>query len=208
MSSLLLDEEVPPVNPLSINIIEELGRCFLSQLAPDSLSKPQPLNVLELVDSKLPQFGIHVCPASREEIGDRHGATDPQGSSEINILVDEKIWNALEAEAPRSHYAKTTVCHEVGHAVLHVPILRRKLLIRGGDVLARVQRRNLRAYEDPEWQAWMFAGAILMPSDTLHMLQEQHNKLEPGLVSKIYEVSEKMADSHLRKLKWPYGTQK
>lgn len=75
--SSFLDEEVPPVNPLGVAAIEELGRCFLDQLAPEMLATPQSLNVLELVDTRLPKFGIHVCPASREEIGNRDGATDP-----------------------------------------------------------------------------------------------------------------------------------
>lgn len=194
-----LDEEVPPVNPLSTATVEEIGRCFLDQLVPVTLSKPQPLDVLGLVDKCLPRFGIHVCPASREEIGDRHGATDPWGSEEINILIDEKIWDDLELDVPNSHFAKTTVCHEIGHAVLHVPVLRRKLLI--DKVLARIQRKRLRAYEDPEWQAWMFAGSILIPSVTLRMLQEQHNQLTADLVGNVYGVSSSMAQSHLQRLK-------
>ena len=199
--SSFLDEEVPPVRPLSITAIEELGRCFLDQLSPATLKKPQALDVLHLADRTLPQFGIHVCPASREEIGNRAGATDPQGDGEICILVSEDVWDALEEPAPASHFARTTACHEIGHAVLHVPALRRRLLLK--DALSRIQRRNLRAYEDPEWQAWMFAGAILMPSVTLRMLQGQHKSLTPDLVGQTYEISDKMAQSHLRRLKWP-----
>lgn len=199
--SSFLDEEVPPVNPLGVAAIEELGRCFLDQLAPEMLATPQPLNVLELVDTQLPKFGIHVCPASREEIGNRDGATDPSGDGEITILVTEEVWEALEMAAPKSYYARTTVCHEIGHAILHVPVLRRRLLL--NDVLARTQRANLKAYEDPEWQAWVFAGTILMPSVTLRMLQAECKRLTQEVVSNTFEVSAKMAESHLRRLKWP-----
>lgn len=195
----LLDEEVPPVNPLSGAAIEELGRCFLDQMAPETLNEPVPLNVLTLVDDRLPEFGINVYPASREELGNRDGATDPAGS-EITILVSEDVWGALEQPTPTSHYARTTICHEIGHAVLHVPVLRRRLQLQG--VLARTQRAALRPFEDPEWQAWMFAGAILMPSVTLRMLQHEHAKLSADLVGSIYEVSSPMAHSHLRRLKW------
>jgi len=199
--SSFLDEEVPPVNPLGIAAIEELGRCFLDQLAPEMLATPQPLNVLELVDTRLPKFGIHVCPASREEIGNRDGATDPRGDEEITILVTEEVWEALESVAPKSYYARTTVCHEIGHAILHVPILRRRLLLSGA--LARTQRANLKAYEDPEWQAWAFAGTVLMPSVTLKMVQAECKQLTPEVVSSTFEVSAKMAQNHLRRLKWP-----
>ncbi|NKB82822.1 MAG: ImmA/IrrE family metallo-endopeptidase [Nitrospirales bacterium] len=198
--SSFLDEEVPPVNPLSTAVIEELGRCVLQQLAPDMLMKPQPLNVLDLVDSRLPEFGIHVCPATREELGNRDGATDPNGNVEITILVSEDVWDGLESEAPKSHYAKTTVCHELGHALIHVPILRRRLLL--NNVLARTQRSNLRPYEDPEWQAWTFAGSILLPRTTLDMLEKRYGRISVDLVSTTYEISPDMASNHLRRLKW------
>jgi hypothetical protein len=197
--SNFLDEEVPPVNPLGVAAIAELGRCFLEQLAPEVLATPQRLDVLDLVDTRLPKFGIHVCPASREEIGDRAGATDPHGLDEVTILVSEKVWEELERPAPRSYYARSTVCHEIGHAVIHVPVLRRRLLLT--NVLARTQRARLRAYEDPEWQAWAFSGAILMPTATLLMLQAQYGSLSPELVSETFEVSAKMASNHLKRLK-------
>lgn len=198
--SSLLDEEVPPVNPLGMAVIEELGRCFLEQFSPETLVCPRALDVLRLVDELMPEFGIHVYPASRAEIGDRAGATDPKGNGEIAILVAETVWDQLELPPPRNYYARTTVCHEIGHAILHVPILRRRLLI--SDVLARTQRSRLRAYEDPEWQAWAFAGTILMPSVTLQMLGAQGARLTPSAVSAKYEVSAQMAASHLRRLKW------
>ena len=85
----------------------------------------------------------------------------------------------------------------------HVPVLRRRLMIT--DVLARTQRGRLRAYEDPEWQAWAFAGAILMPTSTLRMLQGQRASLAHNEVSRTYEVSVQMVTSHLKKLEWPGG---
>jgi IrrE N-terminal-like domain len=198
-----LDEEVPPVNPLGMAAVVELGRCFLEQLAPEVLAAPHRLDVLDLVDTRLPKFGIHVCPASREELGDRDGATDPHGSGEVTILVSEEVWDQLGQPAPQSHYARSTVCHEIGHAVIHVPVLRRRLLIT--DVLARTQRAKLPAYQDPEWQAWAFSGAILMPSSTLRMLQSGQGGLSLELVSRTYEVSTGMASSHLKRLKLPCG---
>src|SRR5690348_8563992 len=101
--SSFLEEEVPPVNPLGVAAIGELGRCFLEQLAPEVLTSPQRLDVLDLVDTRLPKFGIHVCPATREEIGDRDGATDPNGSDEVTILVSEEVWDHLELSPPKSH---------------------------------------------------------------------------------------------------------
>ncbi len=197
--SSFLTAEVPAVSPLGVAAIVELGRCFLAPLAPEALSVPKPLDVLTLVDTRLPKFGIHICPASRQEIGDRDGATDLDGTGEITILISEEVWEELELDAPRSHYARSTVCHELGHAIIHVPALRRRLQLT--NVLARTQRAKLRAYEDPEWQAWMFCGAILIPSVTLQALQSENAKLTPELVSQTYEVSSSMARQHLKRLK-------
>lgn len=124
-----------------------------------------------------------------------------RGDGEITILVTEEVWEALESPAPKSYYARTTVCHEIGHAIMHVPVLRRRLL--HNDALARTQRARLKAYEDPEWQAWAFAGTALMPRATLQMLQAERTLLTPEEVSDTFEVSAKMAQSHLRRLKWP-----
>ena len=199
MSSFLV-EEVPPVRPLSIAAIEELGRCFLEQLMPNVLARPQSLDVAQLSDEVLPQYGIHTIPASAEELGDRAGATDPRGNSDVNILVSEEVWDGLVEPAPRCHFARSTVCHEIGHAVLHVPTLRRRMLVES--TLNRVQRQKLKAYRDPEWQAWMFAGSILMPSSTLKMLVNDAGTLSLTQVSEVFDVSEAMARNHLKRLKW------
>lgn len=198
--SSFLEEEVPPVRPLSIAAIEEVGRCFLAQVAPDTLRRPKTLDVAHLSDELLPQYGIHTIPASIEELGHRAGATDPKGNGDINILVSEEVWDDLLEPAPLCYFARSTICHEVGHAVLHVPTLRRQMLIATG--LNRVKRGRLKAYEDPEWQAWIFAGSILMPSSTLKMLANDAGVISASEVSEVYEVSEAMARSHLRRLKW------
>ena len=90
--SSFLDEEVPPVRPLSIAAIEELGRCFLDQLMPRTLERPQSLDVAQLSDSILPHFGIHTIPASAEELGDRAGATDPKGDEDAQLQAS---WASL-----------------------------------------------------------------------------------------------------------------
>ena len=194
-----LREHVPPVPALSKDAIEEVARSFLTTLVPDFLLSPQPLDLINMIDSLLPEFGIHVCPASHEEIGDRAGATDPQGDGEIDILVSETVWDSLEESPPTCYFARTTVSHEIGHAVLHVPVLRRRLLLE--DALNRTQRANLPAYLDPEWQAWMFAGSILMPRFTLNMLAP-NGRLSITQVSQVYEISVQMVRSHLKRIKW------
>src|SRR5690606_24953558 len=62
--------------------------------------------------------------------------------------------------------------------------------------LNRVARAQLRAFEDPEWQAWTFAEAILMPRRTLRMIAH----LPVSRVADLYGVSAALARTRLRKL--------
>jgi Zn-dependent peptidase ImmA (M78 family) len=86
----------------------------------------------------------------------------------------------------------------VSHAVLHVPVVRRRLASPHRDLLlARVRRGSIPAYRDPEWQAWALAGCILMPRRTVKMLPDR----SLSSLAHIYGVSEEFAQSHLRRLK-------
>lgn len=198
--SNFLDEEVPPVNPLGVEAIQELAECFLEQLAPRMLKRPEPLDVLNLADLELPKFGIHTVPACREELGNRDGATDPRGKDQINILIFDEVWENLPLENQLAYYPRSTVCHEIAHAVLHVPVLRRRMLLDPNAVLSRTMRRNLAPYEDPEWQAWMFAGEILMPKIALNKLEEKGVAITAKNLSEAFLVSVAFAEKHLKRV--------
>jgi Zn-dependent peptidase ImmA (M78 family) len=64
------------------------------------------------------------------------------------------------------------MAHETGHAVIHVPEFRMKrALLRSihdkkHPSLRLHREANVKIYMNPEWQAWRFAGAILMPART------------------------------------------
>lgn len=69
------------------------------------------------------------------------------------------IKESVMYEACRHKYKRApfTICHEIGHFVLH------RML--GGVSLARsTSERNPRAFENPEWQADTFASEFLMPA--------------------------------------------
>lgn len=193
-----VDEQVFSMPPVSMAVIEVLGETVLGQLAPGHLAEPQPLDVLTLVDYHLPLVGIHVMPASAEELGNRYGATDPAGSGEINILIEETLWDDFVYRGQRERMARSTVMHELCHAILHVPVIRRRLRSKASDLLlSRHARGSLRAYCDPEWQAWALCGAIMMPRRTLQQL----DSFNPATVAAHYHVNETFARNHLRRLK-------
>jgi hypothetical protein len=199
-----LHEAVPPMPPLSMAIIEQVGVRMLEEFAPEMLQAAGPLDIVTLIDRTLPGYGVHFYPASAIELEDRMAATDPSGDRETIVLLRHDLYEELYEGGRAAHRARATVAHELAHVVLHVPVIRRRLKSPlGAHLLNRVERRQLRAFEDPEWQAWALGGSLLMPRATV-------TKVQPFSVTEIgarYGVSEGMARSHLKRLRLLEGGQ-
>ncbi|MGO9454598.1 MAG: ImmA/IrrE family metallo-endopeptidase [Candidatus Binataceae bacterium] len=182
--------------PLSLACLEILGETVVRQFQPAALAAPEPIRVREWIDRLLPPFGIHVMPASDEELGDRVAATYAAGDSESEILVSPWIFDNL-ADEERPHFARATVIHELAHAILHVPLLRGRWTVSPrSSPPPRVERSGIPESSDPEWQAWALAGAILMPRRTIVMLPDT----SLGSVADAFFVSEIFASIRLERL--------
>jgi len=191
----IFGETVIAMPPLSLKYLEILGETVVATFQPEALSAPQPIRVREWMDDLLPRFGVHVMPASYEELGDHVAVTYAAGESESEILVSPWIYDNL-ADEERPHFARATVIHELAHAILHVPLLRNRVAPPKPAANIRVSRRALREENDPEWQAWALAGAILMPRRTIAMLREPSRRA----VADAFFVSEKFASVRLERL--------
>lgn len=104
-------------------------------------------------------------------------------SSGMIYIKESVMYEACHHKYKRAPF---TICHEIGHFVLH------RML--GGVSLARsTSERKPRAFEDPEWQADTFASEFLMPvSVAKDMSAEQ--------IRKTYCVSRGCAEYHHEKL--------
>lgn len=195
-----LDELVPRVPPVSMRALESIGAKVLDVLYPEALQTPMAVDFLELVDRRLPRFGIFIYPSHSDELGDREAFTDSHGSpgDPINIMVSLDIWNDLESTGRRANRARATIAHELAHAILHVPFLRQRSGTSESEnlLLSRRRRDELRPYEDPEWQAWALAGCIVAPRRTLDLVADKRLSVAAG----IYGVSEAMMRSHLHRI--------
>lgn len=198
--SSLLHEEVPRMPPMSTAQLERIAELVLEELCPAALQRPTRLDLAHLVDYELPRLGIYVSPATPAELQDREAATDPSGNGPIEILLGEDHWENLPRNDRRANRARSTVGHELGHAIIHVPVIRRyRNHVHAELLLARHRRKDIVTYEDPEWQAWTLGTSILAPRRTLEML--------PGRtlseLSETYGVSDVLLAAHLRRLKMP-----
>lgn len=104
------------------------------------------------------------------------------------IFIKESVMR----EACRHKYKRApfTICHEIGHFVLH------RML--GGVSLARsTSERKPRTFEDPEWQADTFASEFLMPASVAKDMSAEQ-------IRKTYCVSRACAEYRREKLGGDY----
>ena len=133
------------------------------------------------------------------ELGDSEGyAKYDRDRRVIEILASPKIYNWLEKGYPRGGFF---VAHELGHCLLHtdqlvrlaqMPRAQQAALHRGGQAVAH------EAYQDTEWQANAFAGALLMPARGLLILERQRGELSTALVTERFHVSAEAAGYRLK----------
>lgn len=185
---------VIPVPPLSKADIARIASVTLERFEPEALLRPRPVNVIKLVDHTLPAHNIDVYPATASELPGQEAHTQPF-TRNPTVLIREDQWAYLMRGGGSGLRARATVAHELGHVVLHVPVLRRHLSSPEGALqLNRVDPAKVKTYADPEWQAWCFAGAFLVPPRTLAML----DSITPERVAETYHVSERFARWVLR----------
>jgi len=102
-------------------------------------------------------------------------------------------------------FARSTIAHECGHSIIHVPEFRKKKqLLRSiqdrDDVQLKMYRKkDVPIYRNPEWQAHRFAGAMLVPEVTLRLAWKQHQ--DEKTLADLYQVTPAFMRSRLRAVK-------
>jgi len=158
-------------SPMSGKQIDQLATSYISYYQPEVLKKPSPFDVHRFVDTKLEDLTGVVPVYSRELPPEIYGLTD---SSENRLEIQEAL-----AEDPRQvRFFRSTLGHESGHCIIHVPQLRkinraqvfqqRKEDVADGVHLYR--KGDIPLYCNPEWQAFRFSGALLVPEGPLRMM--------------------------------------
>lgn len=190
-------EKVLRMPPLSTSAISALAEAVLSQIAPQCLVQAAPLPVVEIVEEILPQYGIHTYAVDDDTLPEEEALTDPFGpDGETVIRVRDSVYADLLQGGGISYRPRVTVTHELGHAVMHVPVIRRRVLYATpARLLQRLASADVMPYESSEWQAYTFSGFLLMPATTLR----QFDTLDVAIISETFQVSERMVRPHLRR---------
>lgn len=107
------------------------------------------IQALELLREVYPGADFEVMFES--EMGDDHGRTFPDQKL---IWVREDVYERADSGEARDRF---TICHEIGHLLMHQNI-----------ALSRVDPRSPpKVYRNSEWQADKFASYLLMPKKIL-----------------------------------------
>lgn len=147
---------------------------LLWQVQPHALQGSEPVDIESIFEIDVPRLlrnqGIRFRTGSTTLEPHILGYTDAlQGFSYVNS-------DAYDTPTGAEHRrCRATTAHETGHCLLHIPFMQRFISSTATDSnqqLYRASRSELKPFQDPEIQAWKFAGALLMPRPAiLHYLK-------------------------------------
>jgi hypothetical protein len=169
------------------------GLNFGSTEAIDPLRLFEDLHEISITDAgrTIPLRG-HVTDLETSEGYARYDA----GKQCIEVVASVSTYQWLERGHPRAGFF---VGHELGHCLLHTGQLMRLAQMPTNQQAAF--HRGLtdhKPYEDTEWQANSFAGALLMPARGLAELEGQYGSLTTDMVQDVFKVSGQAADIRLQ----------
>lgn len=183
-----MSQYVPKVSPLSREKIERGAAEILQNFYPHLIDRPGIFPVLEFFDRLKDDFGLD--PGVAELSTGVEGMTYPDG----RVLVSESTYRLAAMGYGRDRF---TVMHECSHGLLHSEQIRDALIDSGKLVFYR--RREVPAYEDPEWQANSLASALLMPRTAVAALLKANASMRNPVqaVRHAFQVSATAAEIRL-----------
>lgn len=194
-----MTEKVTAVPPLSRDTIGTLANSLLGDYHPDGLKGKEPIDVEKIYEFHIPRrYGIVTGYADLTPIGS--GILGYTDAATKTSFVDSSLSDAQDR--PTIRRFRSTIGHEISHCVQHVPVLRLfKSICMSGDgiELYRVDRAKIKRYRDPEWQAWEFARAILMPKHLVLRYVEKGYSV--GTMADLFDVNPRFMEVRLDTLK-------
>lgn len=192
-------EKVPVVPGLSRKNIQDRVVKLIGEADPDALSGKQPINIESIFEFYVPdQFGIDTGYTDLSRLGP--GVIGYTNAAKKISYVDSSLSDS--DHKPVIRRCRATIGHEIGHCTYHVPILRAfksSSLLNAEAPLYRRSRTNIKPYCDPEWQAWEFAMACLMPNHLIFgCLKRGYNIRE---MAECFDVNPAFLEVRLKTLK-------
>lgn len=192
--------KVPVVTGLTAVEIDKKAEELVERLYPSAWAGNMPVPVDHFFEIVIPnQFGIRTMYTNLQQFGIvAEGYTNAQQKLS---LVDQGIADDFSATGRRR--LRSTAGHEGGHCILHVPLAtwQQSLQLAGKGMMR--ERSTLRAYEDPEWQAWRFCLAFCMPSHLTRAMVEKVGTGYQGMLAMAdyFDMNMSFIKARLRSLR-------
>lgn len=122
----------------------------------------------------------------------------------MKCYISRRLMNYGECDVTRRRL-RATQAHEIGHCFLHIEDARRnrefqqKFVNDKNSSIKMYNPDDLKAYENPEWQAWRFASALLMPECCFRRAVELN--WTKKRIKYAFDVNPSFIDVRLRELK-------
>lgn len=126
------------------------------------------------------------------------------GFTDSDLMISA-VSSDLAEDASSEYYLNSTIGHECGHAIIHVPEFKlKKARIKSITHVETVRlefhrETEIPLYRNPEWQAHRFSAALLMPEPAIKILLRKTNSVEE--VSNFFRVTPAFVKSRMRTLK-------
>lgn len=190
---------VPIAQPKSGAIIDLDAQMLIMRIQPDALKRPSSFDIESFFDLDLKKL-TGIDSDYRELPVGIHGFTD---SDKKECVVSARLMEGNSK--PDIYFARSTMAHEIGHAIMHVPEFRLKKAIlksihdKDHASLRMYRQSDIPLFQNPEWQAWRYAGALLMPAITFKKLV--NDGVSAGEMANIFEVNPAFVQTRARALK-------
>lgn len=164
---------------------------FLEKTYPELIVKPGVFPVLDFLEFRMKSL-----------LGFVHDIRDDLEYGEhARVIMDEKILAISSTEYDGlmrgEGHSKFTVMHEIGHILLNHGDQAIKLRNSGKLIFHR--RNEIPRYADPEAQANVFAGSVLMPTD--HVKKMIIKGTTPLEIANMFKISVRSAEIRFKDIK-------
>lgn len=177
-----LDQHVVAVAPRTVEEIHGSALALLRRYAPSHLFGGGPLDVDALLLAVADDYALELEAVEWWDLYPALAEVDQDGPRH-RIRVREDRWDGRVLPGPHAKRTRAALAHELAHVVLHFDELAR------GRVLHYSRpRHEIPAESDPEWQAWTWAGCLLVPTTDV-----------AGELAEVYGVSAELAAARLRR---------
>lgn len=161
-------------NPLSRKAIRSLTNIFRKTF---DISPKSKFPIVTFIEFSLLKVGFKYEIIEDSQMKNKYAEAIPE---EKRLLIRESTYDGAVCGHPRDLF---TLAHEIGHLFLH-----RQSTIR----LARVED-NIKAYQNPEWQANVFAAELLVPADAIVGMTEDEVVNRYGCSKQVAHIQLKEA---------------